>query len=404
MVAIFESGAFLAIVVLLVMLLWNGHARHLLFRFDHLRFFNAAPDLICIAGLDGYLKSVNPSFTRVLGFSKHELLERPLISFIHDQDRDQTVQVIENLRGGGDIVEFENRYRCKDGSYRSLLWNSKADLKRGLIFATARDITQRKLLESTLAISLAGEQTSLKRLQKKAAALERSNQELSDFAHVVAHDLQEPLRTINSYCSLLHEGYAGKMGRDADELIGFTLTASNRMKDLIHDLLIFGRVDSAGMEYGSIHLHTVIDIVLQNLKAVIANSNAVIHYEGLPEIYADERHMTQLFQNLIVNAIKYRSSVPPVIVITAHRNGTGWKLSVRDNGIGIAPRHHERIFGMFKRLHARDQYEGTGIGLALCKKIVDLHGGKIWVESNADLGSTFHFTLLDHTGTSTFAA
>jgi len=367
---------------------------------DHDPFFKDSPDPLCTAGFDGYFKQVNPSFVRVLGYTAEELLADQFITFVHEDDREATLRESARLITGDDIVEFENRFRCKDGTTKWLLWNSQSDVSRRIIFASARDITRRKYLEDSLIAnqqaldnSIAAEKAILVTLHDKAEALEKSNQELASFAHVVAHDLQEPLRTITSYCTIIQEDHKDLFNAATEELFGFVIDSAKRMKDLIRDLLLYGRVDSKSAEIKKILLNESMREAVLNLKISIAESQASIHCEELPEIYADSRHMVQLLQNLLGNAIKYRSEQTPIIRISAQRTAEQYTIGIQDNGIGIAPRHHTRIFGMFQRLHTRDKYEGTGIGLALCKKIIDNHKGRIWVESELGKGSTFYFTV-----------
>lgn len=233
-------------------------------------------------------------------------------------------------------------------------------------------------------------------LAQRAKDLERSNLELQQFAYVASHDLQEPLRTIASFTQLLAKRYNDKLDDKAREFIAFAVDGSKRMQTLINDLLSFSRVGTPqGKELFPVRMDAVLDAVLKNLKRAIEESGAVITRDPLPTVLADEVQLGQLVQNLIGNAIKFRREVTPKVHIGAERNGTGWNISVRDNGIGIAQEHNDRIFVIFQRLHTRTQYPGTGIGLAVCKKIVERHGGQIWVEPTPGGGSTFTFSIAD---------
>jgi signal transduction histidine kinase len=228
----------------------------------------------------------------------------------------------------------------------------------------------------------------------KTVELERSNKEFQLFAHVASHDLQEPLRTITSYIQLLDSKYKSQLEPDAQELMNFTVDGAKRMQTLIKDLLTYSNVDATGTSFKETKTYDVLQVVQRNLQNHIQKNSAVITYSNdLPVVLADTSQMVQLFQNLIDNAIKYKSFKTPEIHIGAVRKGEEWLFSVTDNGIGVEEKYGEKIFTIFQRLHSRDQYEGTGVGLAICKKIIDRHGGKIWVESAAGSGSVFYFTL-----------
>jgi light-regulated signal transduction histidine kinase (bacteriophytochrome) len=232
-------------------------------------------------------------------------------------------------------------------------------------------------------------------LAERALDLERSNRDLQQFAYVASHDLQEPLRTVASFTQLLAKRYNDKLDDKAREFIGFAVDGSKRMQTLINDLLSFSRVGTRGKALAAVNCDAALDTVLKGLKRSIEESGAVITRDRLPAVLADELQLTQLLQNLVGNAIKFQGSGTPRIRIGAERNGSGWKISVRDNGIGISPEHYERIFVIFQRLHNKKAYPGTGIGLAICKKIAERHGGRIWVEPTAGGGSTFSFTIGD---------
>jgi signal transduction histidine kinase len=228
---------------------------------------------------------------------------------------------------------------------------------------------------------------------KLAADLARSNTELEQFAYVASHDLQEPLRMITGYTSLLAKRYRGKLDGDADEFIGYATDGAKRMHALINDLLTYSRVGTRGKEFSPTDCEAVLQATLAALRPAIEESNAVVAHDPLPTVTADATQLGQLFQNLIGNGIKYRDSKPPVIQVSSKREGSQWLFSVRDNGIGIDPKYAERIFVIFQRLHNREDYPGTGIGLTVCKKIVERHGGRIWVESQPGQGATFYFTI-----------
>jgi len=230
-------------------------------------------------------------------------------------------------------------------------------------------------------------------LAQQAKELARSNAELEQFAYVASHDLQEPLRLIASYTHLLEKGYKGKLDAEADEFIGYTLESTRRMQRLIKDLLAYSRVSMHGKAFDKTDLNEALKQALFNLHIAIEENQALITQDDLPVLNADALQMAQLFQNLIGNAVKFHGQEPPSIHISANQSDAVWTIGVRDNGIGIDPRYYERIFVLFQRLHDRSEYSGTGIGLAICKRIVERHQGKIWVDSEPGKGATFYFTL-----------
>jgi light-regulated signal transduction histidine kinase (bacteriophytochrome) len=252
------------------------------------------------------------------------------------------------------------------------------DGKRHVILAM-NNITARKKAEETL--------------RRTAAELARSNNDLEQFAYVASHDLREPLRTVSGFVQLLQKKYADQLDAEARAFIGYAVDGAARMETLIKDLLAYARLGTRGREPVPTDAGAALRQVLDNLHESIRETAAEITHGELPAVRADPSQLTQLFQNLIGNAIKFRGEAPPKIHVDASRDGDGWRFSVSDNGIGIEPKHQEQIFEVFRRLHRREQYEGTGIGLAICKKIVDRHGGRIWVESEPGQGATFSFTL-----------
>ncbi len=230
-------------------------------------------------------------------------------------------------------------------------------------------------------------------LEERARDLARSNEDLEQFAYVASHDLQEPLRMVSSYVQLLARRYRGKLDGDADEFIAFAVEGVTRMQRLINDLLSFSRVGRRGKEFDRIEMMRVVALAESNLRAAIVESAAEITCDPLPEVLGDEGQLTQLFQNLIGNAVKFRGTEPPRIHVSVRRESGEWVFAVKDNGIGIDPQYFERIFVIFQRLNAREDYPGTGIGLPLCKKIVERHGGRIWVESSPGQGTKVSFAL-----------
>ncbi|MHB8067322.1 MAG: sensor histidine kinase [Desulfobaccales bacterium] len=236
------------------------------------------------------------------------------------------------------------------------------------------------------------------KLAQYATDLRRSNAELEQFAYVASHDLQEPLRMVASFTQLLAKRYQGKLDQDAEEFIGFAVDGANRMQMLINDLLAFSRVGTRGKPLEPTDCEVVLKYTLANLAAMVQETGAVVTHDPLPTVLADEVQMGQIFQNLLINALKFQGREPPKVHISAQRQGEEWIFGVQDNGIGIDAKHQERIFAIFQRLHRREDFPGTGLGLALCKKIAERHGGRIWVESEPGRGSTFYFTIPEGKG------
>ena len=250
------------------------------------------------------------------------------------------------------------------------------------VLGAVSDITERKAAEA--------------KIEQQALVLQRSNEELQQFAYVASHDLQEPLRKVASFCELLGAEYAEQVDEDGQQYIRYAIDGANRMKALIQDLLSYSRVESQGKPLQIIDANASLQMALENLETAIEESSAVVTCDELPSIAADQAQFSHLLQNLIGNAIKYRGDRIPEIHVGVEKQEKETVFSVADNGIGIDPQFHERIFGIFKRLHGRGEYSGTGIGLAICKRIVERMGGAIWVKSGTNDGCTFYFTVPAH--------
>jgi light-regulated signal transduction histidine kinase (bacteriophytochrome) len=244
-----------------------------------------------------------------------------------------------------------------------------------------------------LAVELDERRRAEQLLAHYAEDLKRSNAELEEFAYVASHDLQEPLRMVASFTQLLAKRYQGKLDQDADEFIGFAVDGATRMQQLIQALLAYSRVGTHCKPLAPTDCNVILDIARTNLFKALEESGAEVSSEPLPTVLGDEVQLIQLFQNLIANALKFHGKALPVIRISAQEDNGDWRFAFRDNGIGIAPAHQDRIFKIFQRLHRRSEYPGTGIGLAICKKIVERHGGRLWVASEEGRGATFFFTI-----------
>ena len=269
---------------------------------------------------------------------------------------------------------------------------------------TYRDVSQRKAVDQELRRhrdhleELVQERAAeildgARQLRQSHAELERSNEELQQFAYVASHDLQEPLRTITSFLQLLQRRYQGQLGEEAEQFIQYTVDGAARMRRLINGLLTVSRVGRGGPSLAPVSAAQALDLAQEDVSQSIRETGAEVTRGELPVVLADPSQLCQLLQNLLGNAIKFSGEAPPRIHVSASQDGPLWRFAVQDNGIGMDMAHAEQIFVVFRRLHRADQYEGTGIGLAICKKIIDLHGGRIWVESTPGTGSTFCFTL-----------
>jgi len=266
--------------------------------------------------------------------------------------------------------------------------------QREQIVAYSHDLEQ-KVAERTADLSEANDELKREVADRKRGeeALARSNAELEQFAYVASHDLQEPLRMVTGYVQMLARRYKGQLDADADDFIGFAVDGAERMATLINDLLAYSRVTRRGKAFEPTDCEAVMQEVLANLEVAVTETGATVTHDPLPTVVADEVQLGRLLQNLIGNAIKYHGEAPPKVHVSAEQTGGLWRFAVRDNGIGIEPQYHERIFAVFQRLHARGEYGGTGIGLAIARKIVERHGGRIWVESEPGKGTTFSFTI-----------
>ncbi len=301
--------------------------------------------------------------------------------FEGEQETYDLVQPLFN--GNKDMIYVESCQRRKDGQKRLLAWwyrvlKDERGNVRGVL-SSARDITERQLAEEDL--------------KRALADLERSNKELEQFAYVASHDLQEPLRMVASYTQLLAERYEGQLDDKAKKYIDYAVDGAVRMQRLINDLLTYSRIGTRGNPLEPTDAHSALGEAIKNLAATIEENRAIITNDELPTVRADASQLLQVFQNLIANAIKFRRKDIPRVHVSAQDHGHEWVFSVRDNGIGIDPQYADRVFLIFQRLHTRQEYPGTGIGLAVCKRILERHGGRIWFESEPGKGSTFFFAI-----------
>ncbi len=333
----------------------------------------------------GRILRTNTALTQMLGYEPGELVGWQVLDMVHAEDRPETARLQADMNAGV-IPSYvqEKRYLTKSGGE---LWVKTS-------VTVLRDGQGRPVNWVAIIENMDQRHRSDERFQRLTDELRRSNQELEQFSYVVSHDLQEPLRMVASFVSLLKRRYGGKLDHEADEYIQFAVDGAQRMQQMIVDLLDYSRVTRKGQPFEPVSLDQALADALNNLKMSIQDTGAQVTAEPLPQVLGDGSQMLRLFQNLVGNALKYRRpDEPPRIAIKARQVGLDWVVEVADNGIGIAPEYFERIFQIFQRLHGRGEYEGTGIGLAVCRRIVERHRGRIWVESVPGQGSRFLFTL-----------
>jgi len=330
---------------------------------------------------NGHFQLVNRQLAYILGYEEDELIGKSSLSFVLAEDRDAVRENAVRMLKGGCSLGYEFRVINKQAKIK---WVMETVVpiyyrRKRATLGSLIDITERKQMEE--------------RLQQITAEMQRSNTELEQFAYVISHDLQEPLRMISSYTQLLAKRYGKKLDDDADEFIGYAVDGAKRMQTLLHGLLEYSRVGTRGKPFSAVNCEHVVKQAMTNLKIAIEECNASVNYDTLPTVMGDEGQLVRLFQNLIGNAIKFRREEAPQVHISAQRRNNIITFTVKDNGLGIDPQHSQSIFEIFRRLHTTEEYPGTGMGLAICKKIVERHGGHISVQSQPGQGSTFYFSI-----------
>jgi PAS domain S-box-containing protein len=354
----------------------------------------AAPDPMIVLNEAGKIVFLNLQTRKQFGYGSDELTDESVNTIIPEG----LAELLQPGRHGGPpgaltqqmgpAIELTGRRKNGDRFPIELMLSPLESAEGVLVTVAIRDISSRREAETQ----------RLERIEE----LNRSNEELRQFAHVASHDLQEPLRMVSSFTQLLARKYKGQLDAQADEFITYAVDGANRMQQLIQDLLAFSRVGTNGRGLLATPSGQALGRALVNLRAALEESGATVTHDVLPVVLADETQLVQLFQNLVGNAVKYHGRDAPVVHVSARREGTnGWRFAVEDNGLGIEAHYFDRIFGLFQRLHTRDEFSGTGIGLAICKKIVERHGGTIAVASVPGQGSTFTFTLEGSHGRST---
>lgn len=352
-----------------------------------------AVDAIITIDVAGIISSLNPAAERLFGYRADELIGRNVSMLMPEPDHSRHDEYLRRyLRTGERRIIGIGREVVglrKNGTLfpMDLAVSETVVGDRRIFTGIIRDITDRKRAEESLA-------QQARELERRAAELVRSNRELESFASIVSHDLRSPLVTISGCVELLEQVHGHALPAEAAELLGFIRDGVNNMTGLIQSLLRYARVGAGGLNVSPCDCETVLEKVLNGLKTCIESAGATVTHDPLPTIHADEALVAQLLQNLVENSVKYRGDRPPLVHVSARESEGEWVFSVRDNGIGIDPRHFPKIFGVFQRLHADEsRYPGSGIGLATCKKIVERHGGRIWVESQPGEGTTFFFTI-----------
>ena len=365
----------------------------------HRAILHSAAESIISTNPEGIITSFSRGSEKLLGYSAAELVGQTTPALIHDPSEvaEHAARLTEELgrpvepgfetfvakvRGGGSETREWTYIRRDHTRVPVLLSVSEVADENGNVLGflgVARDITDLKRAQADL--------------ERLAAELKRSNKDLEHFASIASHDLQEPLRMVTSYLGLIERRYKGSLDAQADEFIGFAVDGAKRMKTLISDLLAYSRLGMRPKAREPVAMSDPIKLATENLRLAIEEKNALISFAPMPVISGDPVLLTQLFQNLIGNALKFAGKEPPRIQINARLKTSEWIFSVADNGIGMEAGNLDRIFEIFHRLHSREEYPGTGIGLALCKRIVEIHGGRIWAESERGKGSVFHFSL-----------
>jgi PAS domain S-box-containing protein len=345
---------------------------------------DSSEDGILSKDLQGIIRSWNRGAERIFGYRAEEMIGKPVTMLAVPGREDEIPNIISIIARGESVEHFETKRRTKTGRVLTV----------SLTVSPVRDETGRIIGASKIVRDISEREIREKELREANAALSRSNADLEQFAYSASHDLQEPLRMVSTYSQMLKRKFGGELGEAGDQYIAYTVNGAHRMEQLIRDLLAFTRASTLGQEPDEdADANAALHRALANLEGTIRENGATVTSSALPTLRMFSFQLEQLFQNLIGNAIRYRSTEPPRIHVAAKLEGRDWVFSVKDNGIGIDPQYKEQIFGIFKRLHNSAEYPGTGMGLAICQRIVQRGGGRIWVEGEPGRGSTFFFTL-----------
>ena len=346
---------------------------------------DSSEDAIISKDLTGIITSWNKSAERMFGYTAEEAIGHPVAQLLIPSDRqDEEPDILARLRRGERMEHFETIRKRKDGTL----------IEISLTISPVKDAHGTIIGASKIARDISEQVRYQKELRQSNESLSRSNADLEQFAYSASHDLQEPLRMVSAYTEMLRRKFGDQLGSPGDEYIGFVLEGANRMEKLLRDLRTYAYASTADDGPAPVvNPENALQRSITNLRSVIEESGAEITFDPLPAVRLHEFQLDQLFQNLIGNAVHYRGSESPKIHVGADIDGDSHRFFIRDNGIGIDPEYKEQIFGIFKRLHTSSEYSGTGMGLAICQRVVERAGGKIWVESQSGRGSTFYFTL-----------
>lgn len=344
----------------------------------------SSDDAIISKDLNGIIQSWNRGAERIFGYKADEMIGKHISTIAAPDVIDEIPEILNRISRGERVDHYLTKRKTKDGRILTV----------SLTVSPIRDASGTVIGASKVGRDTTELERQAEALRAVNAALTRSNADLQQFAYSASHDLQEPLRMVATYSEMLRRKFGEKLGPAGDEYIGYTIQGALRMEQLLRDLRAYTQASTMEHEpSASVDAAKVLDKALANLAAAIQDSNASITHSTLPLVHIHEFQLQQLFQNLIGNAIRYRSSEPPRIHVAAALRGNDWQFSVQDNGIGIDPQYKEQVFGIFKRLHSAAEYPGSGIGLAICQRIVERAGGRIWLESQLGRGSTFFFTI-----------
>jgi PAS domain S-box-containing protein len=359
---------------------WTAELKERRLQVERDRFFELSRDLLCVAGFDGHFTRLNASWEKTLGFTREELQAEPWLAFVHPDDRESTLAVGADVMAGKEAIAFENRYRCKDGSYRWLQWNATPWLDQGVIFAVARDVTEQRRHETEL---LAAKETA-----------EAANRELESFSYSVSHDLRGPLRAIDGFSQVLAEDYGNALDAEGRRYIERVRNGCRRMGELIEDLLQLSRLSRTEIRREAVDLGDVARHVVEELQMRDPARRVHLEIAGNAAVEGDVRLLRIVLENLLSNAWKFTRHVETARIEFGVTSLKGRPtFYVRDNGAGFDMAYAGKLFGAFQRLHRVDEFEGTGIGLATVQRIIHRHGGQVWAESEVGSGARFFFTV-----------
>ncbi|HEX3684289.1 MAG TPA: PAS domain S-box protein [Bryobacteraceae bacterium] len=344
----------------------------------------SSDDAIVSKDLNGIIRSWNRGAERIFGYTAAEVIGQHISMLAPAEVADDIPRILERIARGERIEHYQTKRKTKDGRILTV----------SLTISPVRDGSGRIVGASKVARDMTARQLQEQALREANAALLRSNADLQQFAYSASHDLKEPLRMVATYVEMLQRKFGGKLGESGDEFIRYAIEGAARMERLLADLVAYTQASTIDEEQTEeIDAEEILKRALGNIETAIKDSGASVTHAALPRVRMHEFQLQQIFQNLIANSIRYRSGEPPQIYISAERRGKEWLFSVQDNGIGIDPQYKEQIFGIFKRLHSAAQYPGTGMGLAICERLTQRAGGRIWVESQLGRGATFFFTV-----------